>query len=247
MAWMISEFASVGNVTVRTLRYYDKINLLKPSDYTEGGHRLYTKDDLYVLQQIQSFKHLGFSLGEIQNIILQRDIETKDFLRQIQFQKELLLAEQERIAKVLSHMDEMTKKFQKEERMDVALFSSFLQTFIWEKENKEWLEEYFSTDSVQAFYNNKELKEKFDRRFMDVIGKLKKYKEEEKDPSYHEVQITLKEFFNVIAEVTSYLDIPQSDIEDIIQKSNLPLSEFPALFTTEEENYIKEAMQQFNT
>ncbi|ADK03649.1 transcriptional regulator [Bacillus cereus biovar anthracis str. CI] len=81
MAWMISEFASVGDVTVRTLRYYDKINLLKPSDYTEGGHRLYTKDDLYVLQQIQSFKHLGFSLGEIQNIILQRDIETEEFLR----------------------------------------------------------------------------------------------------------------------------------------------------------------------
>ncbi|MEB9506517.1 MerR family transcriptional regulator [Bacillus anthracis] len=246
MAWMISEFASVGDVTVRTLRYYDKINLLKPSDYTEGGHRLYTKDDLYVLQQIQSFKHLGFSLSEIQNIILQRDIETKDFLRQIQFQKELLLAEQERIAKVLSHMDEMTKKFQKEERVDVALFSSFLQTFIWEKENKEWLEEHFSTDSVRAFYNNKELKEKFDRRFMDVIGKLKKYKVEETDPSHQDVQVTLKEFFNLIEEITNYLDTSQSDIEDIIQKSNHPLSEFPTLFTTEEENYIKEAMQQFN-
>lgn len=87
MAWMISEFASVGDVTVRTLRYYDKINLLKLSDYTEGGHRLYTKDDLYVLQQIQSFKHLGFSLSEIQNIILQRDIETEEFLRQMHFQR----------------------------------------------------------------------------------------------------------------------------------------------------------------
>ena len=104
---------------------------------------------------------------------MQCDIETEEFLRQIRFQRELLLAEQERIAKVLSHMDEMTKKFQKEERVDVALFSSFLQTFIWEKENKEWLEEHFSKESVQTFYNNKELKEKFDRRFMDVIGKLK--------------------------------------------------------------------------
>lgn len=247
MAWMISEFASVGDVTVRALRYYDKINLLKPSDYTEGGHRLYTKDDLYVLQQIQSFKHLGFSLGEIQNIILQRDIETEEFLRQIHFQRELLLAEQERIAKVLSHMDKMTKKFQKEKRVDVALFSSFLQTFIWEKENKEWLEEHFSTDSVRAFYNDKELKEKFEQRFMDVIGKLKKYKVEEKDPSHQDVQVTLKEFFNVIEEVTNYLDTPQSDIEDIIKQSNRPLSEYPALFTTEEENYIKEAMKQFNT
>lgn len=242
MAWMISEFASVGDVTVRTLRYYDKINLLKPSDYTEGGHRLYTKDDLYVLQQIQSFKHLGFSLGEIQNIILQRDIETEEFLRQMHFQRELLLAEQERIAKVLSHMDEMTKKFQKEERVDVALFSSFLQTFIWEKENRDWLEEYFPKDSVRAFYNNKELKEKFDRRFMDVIGKLKKYKEEEKDPSHHEVQVTLKEFFNLIEEVMNYLDISQSDMERVVKQSKIPLAELPTLFTSEEERYIKEAM-----
>ncbi|MDA1529387.1 MerR family transcriptional regulator [Bacillus cereus group sp. TH260-2LC] len=242
MAWMISEFASVGDVTVRTLRYYDKINLLKPSDYTEGGHRLYTKDDLYVLQQIQSFKHLGFSLSEIQNIILQRDIETEEFLRQMHFQRELLLAEQERIAKVLSHMDEMTKKFQKEERVDVALFSSFLQTFIWEKENKEWLEEHFSNECVQAFYSNKEVKEKFDRRFMDVIGKLKKYQVEEKDPGHQDVQVTLKEFFNLIEEVTNYLDIPQSDIEDIIKQAKIPLDEFPALFTSEEEQYIKEAM-----
>ncbi|PGK73085.1 MerR family transcriptional regulator [Bacillus thuringiensis] len=81
---------------------------------------------------------------------------------------------------------------------------------------------------------------------MDVIGKLKKYKEEEKDPSHQDVQVILKEFFNLIEEVTNFLDTPQSDIEDIIQKSNLPLSEFPALFTTEEENYIKEAIQQFN-
>ncbi|HDR7633472.1 TPA: MerR family transcriptional regulator [Bacillus mycoides] len=92
----------------------------------------------------------------------------------------------------------------------------------------------------------KELKEKFDWRFMDVIGKLKKYKEEEQDPSHHEVQVTLKEFFNLIEEVTNYLDTPQSDIEDIINQSNFPLSEFPTLFTTEEENYIKEAMKQFN-
>lgn len=82
---------------------------------------------------------------------------------------------------------------------------------------------------------------------MDVIGKLKKYKEKEKDPGHHDVQVTLKEFFNVIEEVTNYLDTPQGDIEDIIQKSNISLSEFPTLFTIEEENYIKEAMQQFNT
>ncbi|MBJ7997880.1 MerR family transcriptional regulator [Bacillus cereus] len=100
--------------------------------------------------------------------------------------------------------------------------------------------------SIKKTIQHKELKEKFDRRFMDVIGKLKKCKVEEKDPSHQDVQVTLKGFFNLIEEVTNYLDTSQSDIESIIQKSNLTLSEFPTLFTTEEENYIKEAMQQFN-
>ena len=101
---------------------------------------------------------------------MHRDIETEEFLRQMHFQRGLLLAEQERIAKVLSHMDQMTKKFQKEERVDIALFSSFLQTFIWEKENKECLEEYFSKESVQMFYNNKEL---IVERFLTIINAFK--------------------------------------------------------------------------
>lgn len=124
MSWTISEFAHIGDVTVRTLRYYDKINLLKPSDYTEGGHRLYVKDDLHILQQIQVLKHFGFSLGEIQHILLQNDIPKENFWERIRFQKELLLAEQERIVKVLKHMDEMVEIIGKEERIDVPLFCS---------------------------------------------------------------------------------------------------------------------------
>ena len=64
MAWMISEFASVGDVTVRTLRYYDKINLLKPSDYTEGGHRLYTKDDRMCCSKFNRLSISVFAWGD---------------------------------------------------------------------------------------------------------------------------------------------------------------------------------------
>ncbi|AOM09564.1 hypothetical protein BTI247_11540 [Bacillus thuringiensis Bt18247] len=77
---------------------------------------------------------------------------------------------------------------------------------------------------------------------MDVIGNLKKYKEEETDPSHHDVQVALKEFFNLIEEVRNYLDTPQSDVERIVKQSKIPLAEFPTLSTNEEERYIKEAM-----
>jgi MerR family transcriptional regulator, thiopeptide resistance regulator len=59
------EFARKASVTVRTLRYYDKVGLLRPSAHTEAGYRLYTDEDLLRLQQILALKFLGFALDEI--------------------------------------------------------------------------------------------------------------------------------------------------------------------------------------
>ena len=59
------EFARKASVTVRTLRYYDKVGLLCPSAHTEAGYRLYTDEDLVRLQQILALKFLGFALDEI--------------------------------------------------------------------------------------------------------------------------------------------------------------------------------------
>ncbi|WP_242220344.1 MerR family transcriptional regulator [Bacillus cereus group sp. BfR-BA-01380] len=243
MSWTISELASVGEVTVRTLRYYDKINLLKPSDYTEGGHRLYTKDDLYILQQIQALKHLGFSLGEIQSIILQNDISKEKFMERIHFQRVLLLAEQERIAKILTHMDEMTAVLQKEETIDVPLFCSFLQTFIWEKENREWLGERFSEQGIQKIYNDKELNLQLNQQFMRLIKQLKRYKEEKKDPAHVDVQAVAKEFYKLIEEIIQSAGVSKDDFENIAKQDKIPLAEFPALLTREEECYLKKVMK----
>jgi len=52
-------------VSIRTLRYYDKVGLLLPSLHTEAGYRLYSDEDLLSLQQILVLKFLGFSLEEI--------------------------------------------------------------------------------------------------------------------------------------------------------------------------------------
>ena len=60
------EFAKMAKVTLRTIRYYDKQNLLKPSYVNEHGARFYTDGDLMKLQQILLFKYLGFSLEDIE-------------------------------------------------------------------------------------------------------------------------------------------------------------------------------------
>ncbi|MDQ7096643.1 MerR family transcriptional regulator [Desulfosporosinus sp. PR] len=67
--WKIGELASQCGITVRTLHHYHQIGLLVPSEYTEAGHRLYTKSDLSKLQQILSLKQLGLSLEDIHDFI----------------------------------------------------------------------------------------------------------------------------------------------------------------------------------
>lgn len=67
------EFAKMANVSIRTVRYYDKQGLLKPAGMSEAGYRLYTDADFARLQKILSLKYLGFSLDEIRSITINDD------------------------------------------------------------------------------------------------------------------------------------------------------------------------------
>ena len=71
-----TEFAKKAHVSVRTVRYYDSIGLLKPSYYDDSGRRGYTNNDFLELQKILSLKFLGFSLKEIEQ--LTHDMPSKE-------------------------------------------------------------------------------------------------------------------------------------------------------------------------
>lgn len=63
------EFAKKAGVSVRTIRYYDKQGMLKPSHVSQSGYRLYTDGDFARLQKILTLKYLGFSLEEIRRFL----------------------------------------------------------------------------------------------------------------------------------------------------------------------------------
>lgn len=76
------QFAAIAKVTIRTIRYYDKIGLLKPSHVLDNGYRQYCNEDLITLQKILALKELGFSLEEIYPLIYDHDISSfKDSLK----------------------------------------------------------------------------------------------------------------------------------------------------------------------
>ena len=67
--YTIGKLSKNTGVTVRTLDYYDEIGLMKPSSKTEGGHRLYSEDDVLRLERILALKYMGFSLEQIKDIL----------------------------------------------------------------------------------------------------------------------------------------------------------------------------------
>jgi len=61
----IQEFARRGGVTMRAVRHYDSLGLLKPSARTRSGYRLYHESDLKRLEQIIALRAFGLSLADI--------------------------------------------------------------------------------------------------------------------------------------------------------------------------------------
>ena len=90
----IIEVAKLTGITVRTLHYYDEIGLLKPSEITEAGYRLYSREDLEILQQILFFRELDFPLSQIKEIMNNPNYDKEEALKK---QKELLIQQRQRI------------------------------------------------------------------------------------------------------------------------------------------------------
>ncbi|SDB97514.1 MULTISPECIES: helix-turn-helix domain-containing protein [unclassified Candidatus Frackibacter] len=65
----IGELAERAGVTKRTIRYYEELGLLSPSERSEGGFRLYNENDLSRLLFINRFKEIDFPLDKIKELI----------------------------------------------------------------------------------------------------------------------------------------------------------------------------------
>ncbi len=101
-------FAQKAGVSLRTVRYYDEKDLLKPTSHNEAGYRLYDGQKFERLQRILTLKYLGFSLDEIKDLVDQ-DIKID---RAIHIQKEAVkqkISQMESILKALNSAEDMFK------------------------------------------------------------------------------------------------------------------------------------------
>ena len=94
----VHEVSKLTGVSIRTLQYYDRIGLLRPTEYTQAGYRLYDDTALETLQQILLFRELEFPLKDIKRIISNPDFDRSKALGQ---QIELLKLKKEHIENLI--------------------------------------------------------------------------------------------------------------------------------------------------
>lgn len=102
----VKQVATLTGVSVRTLQFYDEIDLLRPAQTTAAGYRLYDEQALETLQQILFFKELDFTLKEIKTIMANPQFDkTAAFAKQ----RELIMLKRDRLDGLLGLLDKLIK------------------------------------------------------------------------------------------------------------------------------------------
>lgn len=146
--YTVKELGDLSGVTPRTLRYYDRIDLLKPAEISASGYRLYDKENVYRLQHILFYKAIGLKLNEIRKVL---DDPTFDELKALENHKELLIKQQRKISQIIRTLGKTLMEKKGEITMsDKEKFEGFKKAMIDENSRKygEEVTASYGTDTV---------------------------------------------------------------------------------------------------
>lgn len=113
----VKEISELTGISVRTLHYYDEIGLLKPTQKSDAGYRLYDDKALETLQQILFFREFDISLKEIKAVLDNPALERNQIL---QVQRKMLVTKKERMERLIASIDDILKG---ENKMDFTIFT----------------------------------------------------------------------------------------------------------------------------
>ena len=158
--WTTGEVAKQRNVSVRTLRYYDQINLLTPSFRDDSGKRFYSEDDLFQLEKIIILKSLSLPLENI------RDILDKLSYKQILISHYNYLQEELAILQTsISNTTSLINMIDLDESISWENVSELVQNS--QKSSKKWMD-YFQEDeksllkkTIPNLSNNDEITQQY--------------------------------------------------------------------------------------
>ncbi len=202
MKYSIKELSDIAGVSARTLRYYDEINLLKPSFVNEAGYRFYGKKEVDLLWQILFYRERGFDLKSIQRIIYQEDF---DICHALETHLLELEKEKERMESLIRTVKQTLIAMKGETKMDdKERFQVFKERLVQENEEKygEEIRKTYGDEQVDAANRrilnmSREDFERFQHLEQEILSKLEqavKQGDEPESETGREIVILHKEW-----------------------------------------------------
>lgn len=198
----VKEVADLVGVSVRALHHYDEIGLLKPEKTTESGYRLYSNQDLEMLQQILFFRELGFPLKQIKEIVSSPSFNREEAL---QLHRRMLLDKQRQLEQMINTIDRTIQHARGEiEMTNEQKFEGFdFSSNPYEQEaRKRWGDEAVDKSNAKVGQMTKQEQEELAGRMNAIYAKLAAIRSE--SPESEQSQAAIKEWFNLLNRMGSY-------------------------------------------
>jgi len=257
-----SEFARKASVSIRTLRYYDKVGLLSPSKNTENGYRLYSDTDFLRLQQILALKFLGFSLQEIQQCIRIGPNILQDSLA---LQKAMMVEKRAQLDTIIQAITK-TEELLQANTQDWKSIVSVIQV-IQMTQTHDWREKYFTPEQMQQMeamsrkHYTEEQRQKLaewgknwseedqqaiDQKWSALFAELKRLVAEGQDPAGPAAQTLVHQWRDLVNQFTHGDTGIQTSLGSLIAEVQAkPVNERPYVLpiTKEEGAFLQKAME----
>jgi len=170
----IKQVSDLTGISVRMLHYYDKIGLLKPSNFTDAGYRLYDDETLETLQQILFFKELDIPLKDVKEIMASAHF---DKMQSLKSHEKLLILKRNRLNGLIELVNktlkgEITMSFKE---FDMSEYYNALEEFKTEHKNII-IKSYGSMDKYDKFIETCKSKEaEIAKMAIKEYGSIEKY------------------------------------------------------------------------
>lgn len=242
LAFTSGEFGKRARITVRTLRFYEELGLLIPSQRNSSGHRLYGLEELAKLQQIQSLKFLGYPLEEIKNLIGNDMNAIIQLEKTLPLQHKILTEKRNELSRAIQAVEHVQCLINEGKPITWTVLSSLLFQIENEEDQKEWLKEYFLDDDIanQFFSLSKEQRHQLDAEMLDWLASLKELMKKNASPGSPEafnIPIKLTEM------ATRHIDNKEELAKELekaqeLMESDVTNFQFPTILTPEEETFL---------
>lgn len=203
----VKQVSELTGISVRTLQYYDEIGLLKPSEITQAGYRMYDDTALETLQQILFFKELDFTLKEIKVIMEDPKFDKN---KAFENQRKLIQAKRDRLDGLLKLLDKLVEgeKCMSFQEFDMSDYFNALEEF--KNDHADEIKKYWgSIDKFDDFVDTAKSKEsEIAKMAVKQFGSVEKFTEE------------MKKNLNNTSAVMEGFDTIKKNLDIYLRKSN---------------------------